>query len=132
MTSPLLSTNDGLVKGHPDFEHLQGEWLTVEGRRAGELSISGATFNLRFLDGTSYKGHFELISEGSCQLMHMHIEEGPSKHKGKSARCLYSLDVGLLHWCPCEPGSDERLTTFPDLEDPRYLHTVFRRDMDLD
>jgi hypothetical protein len=132
MTSPLLSSNVGPTNKHPDLDHLQGEWLTVEGRRAGELFISGTTFNLRFLDGTAYKGSFTLVSEGACQVMNMHVEEGPSKHKGKSARCLYCLDLGLLRWCPSEPGSDERLTTFPDLEDPRYLHTVFRRDIDLD
>src|SRR5438874_10330357 len=117
-----------------DLDHLQGEWLTIEGRRAGELFISGRTYSLRFLDGTSYQGTFELhaavpASEAAPRHMLMHIEEGPPKHRGKSAWCIYSLEVGQLRWCPGEPGSAEKLTAFPDLEDRRFLNTVFRRDI---
>jgi hypothetical protein len=122
-SSPEISSN---------LDHLQGEWLTVEGRRAGELFISGRTYTLRFLDGTFYQGTFDLLTDCSLQAMVMHIEDGPPKHKGKSAWCLYSLDVGLLRWCPTEPGSEERLSAFPDMEDRRYLQTIFRRDIDLD
>ena|SRR5437868_9978310 len=123
-SSPPLSSSD--------LDHLQGEWLTVEGRRAGELFITGRTYTLRFLDGTFYEGTFDLLPDHSPQVMVMYIKEGPPKHKGKSAWCLYTLDVGLLRWCPTEPGTEERLTAFPDLDDRRYLHTVFRRDIDLD
>jgi hypothetical protein len=131
MTSRILTGGSG-AEISSNLDHLQGEWLTIEGRRAGEFFISGRTYNLRFLDGTFYKGTFDLVTDGSLHAMVMHIEEGPPKHKGKSAWCLYSLDVGLLRWCPTEPGSDERLSAFPDMEDRRYLQTVFRRDIDLD
>jgi hypothetical protein len=117
----------------PDLAQLQGDWTIIEGRRPGELIISGRTFTFRFLDGTFYKGTFDLLPEGPPQAMLMHIEEGPPRHKGKSAWCLYELEVGLLRWCPTEPGSNERLTAFPDLDDSRYLHIVLRRDeIDLD
>ena len=117
-----------------DLEHLQGEWLTIEGRRAGELFIRGQSYALRFLDGTSYEGTFELhaaVDEGEEAPRHMlmHINDGPPKHRGKSAWCIYALEVGQLRWCPGEPGSGEKLAAFPDLEDRRYLNTVFRRDM---
>jgi hypothetical protein len=116
-----------------DLAHLQGEWLTMEGRRPGDLLISGRNYILRFMDRTFYKGTFELFPDQIPQAMLMHIEEGPPKHQGKSAWCLYALDLGLLRWCPTEPGSQERLTAFPSLDDTRYLHTVFRRDIiDLD
>ncbi len=39
-----------------------------------------------------------------------------------------SLEVGQLRWCPTEPGSNERLANFPEMDDRRYLHTLFRRD----
>lgn len=125
------------VLSHADLAHLQGEWITHEGRRPGELVISGHKYILRFLDGTVYKGTFELVAPNGCppetghtpRTMSMHIEEGPPKHKGKSAWCLYSLEVGQLHWCPMEPGTSARLSDFPSLEDGRYLYTVFRRDV---
>jgi hypothetical protein len=128
MTPATHITASGPPKTSADLDHLQGEWLTLEGRRAGELFILGQSFTLRFLDGTFYKGTFELLVDQSPQQMLMHIEEGPPRHKGKSAWCLYSLEVGLLRWCPAEPGSEEKLTAFPSLDDPRYLNTIFRRD----
>ncbi len=79
-----------------DLAHLQGEWLTIEGRRAAELSVTGRTFKIRFLDGTIYKGTLELLADQSPREMIMHIEDGPPKHKGKKAWCLYALEVGLL------------------------------------
>src|SRR5947207_1259370 len=119
MTSQIVSASSSPPQSSADLDHLQGEWLTIEGRRAGELSITGKTYTLRFLDGTFYQGTFDLLPEHSPPVMVMHIEDGPPKHKGKSARCVYTLDVGLLRWCPTEPGSDERLATFPDLDDRR-------------
>jgi uncharacterized protein (TIGR03067 family) len=112
-----------------DLADLQGDWLTIEGRRAGELFISGQTFTLRFLDRTFYKGTFELHTDQMPRAMVMHVEDGPPKHKGKTAWCVYELEIGMLRWCPTEPGSDERLTEFPGMEDQRYLSTVFRRDI---
>jgi hypothetical protein len=129
MTSPALAG----AKTHADLDYLQGEWLTIEGRRAGELSISGRNYKLRFLDGTFYQGTFEILNDSAPPAMLMHVAEGPAKHKGKSAWCLYALEVGQLRWCPTEPGSEERLSAFPDMEDKRYLSTIFRRDIvDLD
>lgn len=112
-----------------DLANIQGDWLTLEGRRAGELFINGRTYTLRFLDGTTYKGTFVLQADQTPRTMIMHIEDGPPRHKGKSAWCLYALELGLLRWCPTEPGSDDRLATFPSLDDSRYLSTVFRRDI---
>ena len=129
MTPVTHFTAAGPPKTSADLDHLQGGWLTLEGRRAGELFIVGQAFTLRFLDGTHYKGTFELLVDQSPRQMLMHIEDGPPTHKGKSAWCLYALEVGLLRWCPTEPGSEEKLTDFPSLDDPRYLNTIFRRDM---
>lgn len=112
-----------------DLADLQGDWLTIEGRRAGELTFSGKTFTLRFLNETVYQGTFDLLPDESQPAMVMHIEEGPPQHKHKSAWCLYSLELGLLRWCPMEPGSTERLSGFPEMDDPHYLHTLFRRAM---
>jgi hypothetical protein len=129
MTPSAFSSTPITPQASSDLEHLQGEWLTIEGRRAGELFITGRTYTLRFLDGTFYKGTFDLLPDHSPPAMVMHIEEGPPRYRGKSAWCLYALEVGLLRWCPTEPGSDQRLTAFPDTEDRRYLHTIFRRDI---
>ncbi len=130
---PSLSSQDTPPLVCTDLEHLQGDWLTVEGQRAGELTIVGNTFKLRFLDNTFYAGTFDLLPSHSPTTMLMHVAEGPPKHKGKSAWCLYALEVGQLRWCPTEPGSNERLAAFPEIDDRRYLHTLFRRDtIDLD
>jgi len=133
MTPPSLAPSVHPPETSADLDNLQGDWLTIEGRRAGELCITGHTYWLRFLDGTFYKGTFELRIDRSPSVMIMHVEEGPPKHQGKTAWCLYALDIGQLHWCPTEPGSDEHLDAFPELDDRRYLNTVFRRDsLDLD
>jgi hypothetical protein len=132
MSTPTLSPQSGPAATSPDLANLQGDWLTTEGRRAGELLISDRTYSMRFMDGTVYKGSFELLPDQSPAVMVMKIEEGPLKHKGKTAWCLYALEMGLLRWCPTEPGSEERLSAFPAIDDYRYLHTVFRRDIDSD
>ena len=129
MTPRTLSSTSSSAPTCFDLADLQGDWLTIEGRRAGELYISGQTFTLRFLDRTFYKGTFELLTDQTPRAMIMHLEEGPPKHRGKSAWCLYALEVGMLRWCPMEPGSADRLSEFPDMEDQRYLYTVFRRDI---
>jgi hypothetical protein len=129
----ILSTQESSPRVCTDLENIQGDWLTVEGQRAGELTISGQNFSLRFLDNTHYAGTFELLPANSPATMLMHVVDGPPKHKGKSAWCLYSLEVGMLRWCPTEPGSNERLSAFPGMNDKRYLHTLFRRDtIDID
>jgi uncharacterized protein (TIGR03067 family) len=129
MTTPSLSSQSSRTETGADFAHLQGDWLTIEGRRAGELFITGRTYTIQFMDGTFYKGTFDMVPDRSPSVMIMHIEEGPPKHKGKTAWCLYALEVGQLRWCPSEPGSDDRLADFPPMSDPRYLHTIFRRDI---
>jgi uncharacterized protein (TIGR03067 family) len=129
MAQSALSLGSSVSSPCHDLANLQGEWITIEGRRAGQLLITGQHYMFRFMDGTIYKGTLELLPDASPQAMHMHIEDGPPKHRGKSAWCIYELEVGRLRWCPTEPGSEERLSGFPDLDDPRYLSTIFRRDI---
>ena len=76
MTPATHFTASGPPKASTDLDHLQGEWLTLDGRRAGELFIVGQAFTLRFLDGTIYKGTFELKADQSPRQMLMRIEDG--------------------------------------------------------
>jgi uncharacterized protein (TIGR03067 family) len=111
-----------------DLERLQGTWRFVLGRRPAELVISDYLFAMRFADGETYLGIFRLGPESRPKIMDMRIDEGPARHRGKIARCIYELDGDTLRWCPAEPGSEQRLTTFPAATDPRYLCLVLRRE----
>jgi uncharacterized protein (TIGR03067 family) len=109
------------------LERLQGTWISIAGRREVELHIAGRHFTARFLDGELYMGTFDLLPSGSPRRMNMHIDEGPPKHHGKTAHCIYALDGDLLQWCPASPDSDEVLAAFPPMTDRRYLCTILRR-----
>jgi uncharacterized protein (TIGR03067 family) len=109
-----------------DLELLQGIWSFVAGGREAELLISGDRYTMRFADGALYMGRFVLTPNGRLGTMDMQIEEGPPRHKGKTALCLYELDGGTLRWCTAGPGRTERPTAFPALDHPQYLHLVFR------
>jgi uncharacterized protein (TIGR03067 family) len=111
-----------------DLELLQGTWVSVTGRRVAEFVISDYLFAVRFQDGDVYLGTFRLDPDARPRTMDMRIDEGPARHRGKIARCIYELDSLTLRWCPAEPGREERLAAFPAESDPRYLHLVFRRE----
>ncbi len=111
-----------------DLERLQGAWTSVEGRRDAELLIAGSLYAIKFVDGKIYMGTFDLDADERPPCMLMRVDEGPIKHKGKFAPCIYELDGDTLRWCPVEPGSDERLGGFPPVDDDRYLCLVFRRE----
>jgi uncharacterized protein (TIGR03067 family) len=113
--------------GRPDADALQGVWEWVAGPRPVQLLVAGTRFAVRFRDGAIYMGDFELEPDAPPTTMVMRIEEGPARHKGKTARCVYHLDGGTLRWWMPEPGPRERPTAFPAADDPRYLCVVLRR-----
>jgi hypothetical protein len=153
MGGPLLARNipaenevgtealkaNGLVEDHwdePDLPNyqvdagldgLQGAWFSSAGRRDAEFLIAGNHFTFRFADGDIYMGTLE-ISDGTPRTMTMIIAEGPNKHRGKTAVCLYEQNGELLRWCASEPGREERLADFPSEDDPKYLVLLFRRE----
>ena len=124
---PALSSATAARDTRTDLEHLQGAWVSVAGRREAELLIAGNLFAFKFLDGKIYMGTLDIDAGEQPKEMVLRIDEGPVKHKGKFALCIYELDGDTLRWCPTEPGSDERLTAFPGLDDGRYLCLVFQR-----
>jgi hypothetical protein len=107
-----------------DLESLQGVWVSVAGPRQARLLIAGRRFAFEFVGGDIYMGTFDILSGR----MDMYIEEGPREHVGRYSRCIYRLEGGILQWCPGRPGSDRRPTAFPDVNDPRHLSLVFRRE----
>jgi uncharacterized protein (TIGR03067 family) len=109
-------------------DELQGAWFYVAGRREAELLISGNRFTMRFDDGDIYMGVFDLNPAGRPRTMDMHIDEGPPRHRGKIALCIYALEEGALRWCAAGPGLAVRLRGFPAEDAADYLHMVFRRD----
>lgn len=111
-----------------DLEKLQGAWISVEGRRQVELLIAGHAFAFKFKGGDIYMGSFDLESEAQPRTMDMRIGEGPLKHRGEIALCIYELDGDTLRWCPTEPGTEFRLSRFPAVDDRNHLCTVFRRE----
>jgi len=110
-----------------DLEQLQGAWTSVSGRHPIELLVAGNLFAVKFLSGKIYMGTVDLDAGERPKEMVMRIDEGPVKHKGKFAVCIYELEGDTLRWCPTEPGSDDRLADFPNIDDGRYLCTVFQR-----
>jgi uncharacterized protein (TIGR03067 family) len=112
----------------PDAEQLQGVWSSIDGPRGLDLLVAGSHFAVRFTDGTVYMGAFELDNGLLPKTMVMRIDEGPSRHRGKTAHCIYELDGRTLRWYLPEPGPRERPTAFPKANDPRYLFVVLRRN----
>ena len=112
-----------------DLEMLQGTWVSVSGRRQAELLFAGHHFTVRFMDGDLYMGKFTLNPGGRPKIMEMQLDEGPANHQGKVARCLYDLAPDALRWCAPEPGSTERLGSFPSSQDRHYLTLLFRREL---
>jgi uncharacterized protein (TIGR03067 family) len=112
-----------------DLEALQGVWYSFGGRREAEMLVSGTHFAVRFSDGDIYIGDFELDLICTPRTMAMRVHEGPARHKGKTALCIYELAAGALHWCAASPGRTERLTAFPAQDAAEYLFLVFRRTL---
>ena len=106
-----------------ELDALQGVWTSVAGPREARFLIAGRRFTFEFADGELYMGTLTVTSVG----MDMTIEEGPAKFVGLVTKCLYSLDGGVLRWCPAKPGSDRRPVAFPSVDDPKYLSLVFRK-----
>jgi uncharacterized protein (TIGR03067 family) len=113
--------------GPADLEALQGAWHTVSGRRSAEFLVSGTRFAVRFADGEIYMGVFDLNPAAAPKTMDMRIEEGPARHKSKTALCIYALESLTLRWCATNPGRSARLTAFPAETDVESLCLVFHR-----
>jgi hypothetical protein len=106
-----------------DLEQLQGAWNSVAGPCEARLLVAGNRFTFEFVAGDIYMGTLDVGPDG----MDMRVEAGPQQHQGKVALCLFRLEGGVLRWWPGRPGSDRRPTSFPLVDDPRYLSFVFRQ-----
>jgi uncharacterized protein (TIGR03067 family) len=115
------------AEARAEREALQGTWLSVSGRREAEFIIAGYLFAVHFADGEVYMGAFQLNSRARPKTIDMRIDEGPTKHRGKIARCIYEVDGDTLRWCAAEPGAEKLMTHFPSVHDTRHLSMVFQR-----
>ncbi|MFO0844101.1 MAG: TIGR03067 domain-containing protein [Gemmataceae bacterium] len=111
----------------PDTQALQGAWGCVAGRRPAVLLVAGDRYTVHFADGDIYMGTFTLGGDGWPCAIDLHIEQGPSRHKGLATLGVYEFDGDTLRWCIAAPGQPERPTAFIEL-DPRHLCLVFRRE----
>jgi uncharacterized protein (TIGR03067 family) len=107
----------------PELDLLQGSWTSVAGPCEARLLVCGNRYTFEFVGGDIYMGTIELHPDG----MDMRIDAGPAEYRDKSTQCLYRLEGGVLRWCPGRPGSGRRPTSFPLVDDPRYLSFVFRQ-----
>jgi uncharacterized protein (TIGR03067 family) len=107
---------------------LQGTWEFVEGIREMELLIAGDHFTARFKHGDIYLGTYRLDPSSRPRAMDMLITEGPDKHRGTTALCIYDFDGDRLIWSPAEPGTGTRPNVFPSLGDVKHLCVVFQRE----
>jgi uncharacterized protein (TIGR03067 family) len=113
-----------LVRGGP--EALQGAWLSVQGRRQAELLVQGDHLTVHFADGEIYMGRFTL-GGGRPATMDVSVEEGPPRHKGQLARCIWEVAGDTLYWCTASPGQAERPADFAE-NDAQHLCLVFHRE----
>jgi uncharacterized protein (TIGR03067 family) len=109
-----------------EIGQIQGLWVSVAGRRPAEFRIQGRRFTVWFADGDLYTGDLDVVIDERPRTMLMRIADGPPRHKGKVALCIYELEGDLMRWCPAEPGADDPPADFPAVDDPRHLCTVFR------
>src|SRR5687768_3234077 len=102
-----------LVAEATDLERLQGAWVCCDGKRDALLLIAGSHFLLRFKTNELYVG--TLTVDEACYPKHMDmtIEQGSSKHAGKTALCIYQTDDRKLRWCSAYPGRTYRPVDFP-------------------
>src|SRR5262245_14396334 len=80
-----------LKPARTDLEDLQGAWVFVAGKRPAEFLISGTHFTVRFADGEIYMGSFELDGAARPRSIRMQIDEGPARHRGLAALCIYEV-----------------------------------------
>jgi uncharacterized protein (TIGR03067 family) len=111
-----------------DRDRLQGTWNFVSGIREAQMLIAGDHFTVKFKGGDIYLGTYTLDPPSKPRMMDMTISEGPEKHRGKTSLIIYELDGDHLIWCPAEPGTGNRLRSFPPEEDTRHLCIIFRRE----
>jgi uncharacterized protein (TIGR03067 family) len=111
-----------------DMKDLQGAWHSISGRREADLLVCGNRFAFRFADGEMYMGVFDLDGTTAPKAMDMRIDAGPVRHLGKTALCIYELQMHELRWCAVSPGRLGRLTAFPAEDDGQALYLVFRRE----
>jgi len=117
----------GIACARSALERLQGAWLAVAGRRQAEFLIAGNRIAVHFADGDVYLGSFTLDHDGRHHTMDVLVEEGPPRHKGLTARCIYEVDGDVLRWCTASPGQEHRPAAFAET-DPLHLCLVFRRE----
>jgi uncharacterized protein (TIGR03067 family) len=110
-----------------DGERLQGAWASTDGRRRVAFLVAGNHFAIHFADGEIYIGTFELEPASRPKTMVVRIEEGPTRHRGQTALCIYEFDGDDLRWCTAGPGRADRPAVFAE-GDPNYLCLVFQRD----
>ena len=89
---------------HTDLQLLQGTWVSAAGRREAELLVAGRLFTFRYKGGDVYMGAFWLDPSRAPRVMDMRIDEGPGKHRGKVALCVYELDGDRLAGAPPSRG----------------------------
>jgi uncharacterized protein (TIGR03067 family) len=128
MTSAAVIDVDQESESLTDLQRLQGTWSCVSGWRPAELVVSDYLFAVRFQSGDTYLGLFRLGPDAQPRTMDMRIDEGPPRHRGKIARCIYELDGDILRWCPALPGDEQRPTRFAAADDRRHLCLTFRRE----
>jgi uncharacterized protein (TIGR03067 family) len=127
MGSLLLQDNTLLDTVRGERERLQGVWHFVSGSREAQLLISGEHFTVQFKNGDTYIGTFTLEPIARPKRMDMKIAEGPERHRGKTALCIYALDTNRLLWAASKPGESEAPRFFPPPEDKEHVHIVFER-----
>lgn len=110
-----------------ECERLQGVWQFVSGSREAQLIVSGAHFTVQFKNGDTYLGTFTLDPLARPKRLDMEIVEGPERHRGKTARCIYALDGHRLLWAANKPGEDDAPTHFPPPGDKEHAHIIFER-----
>jgi uncharacterized protein (TIGR03067 family) len=126
----LDPANDGIKEdiARRDRDRLQGVWSYFSGKRKAQLVILGDHFTIRFANGDIYLGTIIVDPVHHPRAMDLYIEEGPDRHRGKTALGIYEFDGDYLIWCPGEPGRLNRLQAFPAEEDLNQLCIVFRRE----
>jgi uncharacterized protein (TIGR03067 family) len=117
----------GVACALSDLGRLQGAWLAIAGRRQAELLIAGSRIAVHFADGDVYLGSFTLDHDGRHRTMNVRVEEGPPRHRGLVALCIYEIDGDVLRWCTASPGQAARPAVFAD-SDPLHLCLVLHRE----
>ena len=92
------------------------------------MLIAGHQFAVKFKNGPIYMGTVRVDPEQDPKTMDMLVQEGPDRHRWKTALCIYELEGDRLRWCAGEPGRKDRLMAFPPEDHLAYYCTLFRRE----